>query len=771
MLKYYRFPTLFFLLFIAGGYLFLFIGFFKTPHTTTIKSNSYKQGIIDLSSIDFNTYETINLVGTAEFYWQQLLTPGDFKNSTKPVMSGYLPIPGLWNGFKIGDKTLSGNGYATYRILLKVKDDGRYGIRIKEFDCAYRLWANGEMAEAGQVATSKEKMIPSWQRNEVYFNAVNHQVEIIIQLSNFQHWKGGPEDMMTFGKSRNIILYKRQHLMAAYFLTGLFLILTVHYMGIYLFRPVDKSSLLFALLCLTIILRLVTTNEKILLDLFPSFPWNMAIRIEYISYMLTAPLFTAFYHYLFPKHINKLAIRITLYLALLFTAIVITTPSTIFTYTPIVFQFVLLSAGLYLFWRLIAATLQKEEDAWMMLCSYVFLFFITINDFLYYNKLVGSEFFMPVGLFIVVFSQSFVLSKRLSFAFGTVEDLTSKLEDQNRQLERTVEERTLQVIHQKDEIEQQASALTIYNERLIALDKFKEEMMHMIVHDLKNPLNTIIGVTKLQDIPDKDQLVKEAGKQMLNMVLNILDVSKYENSTMIVQRQSVWISGLVQDAIKEVSFVSKQRGVQFYLKMNEDLHADIDKDLMLRVLVNLLTNAVKFSPSNGTIHIVTNTTDRKQLRISVIDQGPGIRPEVQQLIFTPYYTLSQSNSNIKPTGLGLTFCKMVVEAHGGTIGINSQVNMGAEIYFDIPVNGDLISGNTIDEMMPTMSSNAIEADDDRILQAKIQLRRLKVYEISQIYHIIHLLKQQGFPHRHPWLTQLEQAIINCDEVAYELLIR
>jgi len=771
MLKYYRFPTLFFLLFIAGGYLFMVVELFKPTSSSKAESTTSTKGIIDLSSIDFNTQKTINLIGESEFYWQQLLTPDDFKNNTKPVITGYLPLPGLWNSFKIDNHTLSGEGYATYRMLIKVREDGRYGIRIKEFDCAYRLWANGEMVEAGVVATTKEKMTASWQRNEIYFNTVDKHVELIIQLSNFHHWKGGPEDMMTLGKSRDIILYKRQHLMAAYFLTGLFVILCIHYLGIYLFRPVDKSSLLFSLLCLAITARLVTTNEKILLDLFPTVPWAIAIRIEYISYMLAAPLFTAFYHYLFPRQISQLAVRITLYLAMLFSAIVIFTPSTIFTYTPIVFQFVLLSAGLYLFWRLIVATLQKEEDAWMMLSSYVFLFFITINDFLYYNKLIGSEFFMPVGLFIVVFSQSFILSKRLSFAFSTVEDLTFKLEEHNRQLEKTVEERTVQIIHQKDEIEQQASALTISNERLIALDKFKEEMMHMIVHDLKNPLNTIIGVTKLQDIPDKDQLVEEAGKQMLNMVLNILDVSKYENSTMIVQRQSVWISGLVQDAIKEVSFVSKQRGVQFYLKMNEDLHADIDKDLMLRVLVNLLTNAVKFSPSNGTVHIVTNTTERKQLRISVIDQGPGIRPEVQQLIFTPYYTQSQTNSNIKPTGLGLTFCKMVVEAHGGTIGINSQINMGAEIYFDIPVNTELFSNLAIEEILPPTNNSPIEADDDRILQAKIQLRRLKVYEISQIYHIIHLLKQQGFPHHHPWLTQLEQAIINCDEVAYELLIR
>lgn len=770
MYKQFRYPTLFFLLFIAGGYIFLLSEYLKPSDTPSISISSTK-GIVDLSSINFNTKKTINLIGESEFYWQQLLTPTDFSNSTKPAISGYAPIPGLWNGLKIDNKTLTGDGYATYRLLIKVKDDGRYGIRIKEFDCAYRLWANGEMVEAGQVGTCKNNMVPSWQRNEVYFNAVNHQVELILQISNFQHWKGGPEDMMTFGKSRNIILYKRQHLMAAYFLTGLFLILCIHYLGIYLFRPIDKSSLLFSLLCLAITARLVTTNEKILLDLFPSFPWAIAIRIEYISYMLAAPLFTAFYHYLFPKQISQLAIRITLYSAMLFSAIVIFTPSTIFTYTPIIFQFVLLSAGLYLFWRLIVATLQKEEDAWMMLSSYIFLFFIAINDFLYYNKLMGSEFFMPVGLFIVVFSQSFILSKRLSFAFSTVEDLTFKLEDYNRQLEKTVEERTLQIMHQKDEIEQQASALTISNERLIALDKFKEEMMHMIVHDLKNPLNTIIGVTKLQDIPDKDQLVEEAGKQMLNMVLNILDVSRYENSTMMVQRQSVWISGLVQDAIKEVSFVSKQRGVQFHLKMNEDLHADIDKDLMLRVLINLLTNAVKFSPANGIIQIISSITEKNQLRISVIDQGPGIRPEVQQLIFTPYYTQSQSNSSIKPTGLGLTFCKMVVEAHGGTIGINSQVQMGAEIFFNIPMNTDGLSNMTVEETWPVTAETPIEADDDRILQAKIQLRRLKVYEISQIYHIIHQLKQQGFSHIHPWLVQLEQAIVNCDEVTYELLIR
>jgi signal transduction histidine kinase len=671
-------PIFFFGLFIVIASLFiLYITIVELRENTTYPIKS-SPGEINVSDISFNDSKLIGLVGDYEFYWNQLLTPNDFKDSTKKNLSGYIHVPGLWNGYKVDGEKLSGDGYATFRILIRVPDEDLYSVKIKEFDCAYRIWINGHYTECGTVGINKYQEKPSWKRNQVIAYTRDKQIELIIQVSNFNHRKGGLEDLMLLGKCDSVLNYKNNQLAVTYFLIGLFFIMFVYNYGLFIYRQKEKSYLYFSIICLLILLREATTGEKVIYDIIPNINWWIMIRVEYLSYTMVIPLFYMFVRALSPESLSKSYEKVINIISAIVVMIILFTPVKVFSYTPIFYQVVVALTAVLILLGLIKAAINKKDDSLFMLFGYSMLFAISINDILYYNKILNTAFLMPFGLFVIVFVNAFTLSKRFSNSFATIEALTRDLSESNLELEKKVTERTREVMHQKQEIENQAIALQETNKKILDLSKFKDSMTHMIVHDLKNPLHTIMNISTMEDIPQKNYLIHEAGREMNNLVLNILDVYKYENTSMVLNRELVNIKELVDGAINDVSFLGRLRNVVFEFDIIDNISLNIDKSIMHRVLVNLLTNAIKFSPLSGKVEIGTQIDNNEYLKISVKDNGPGIRPERQKTIFDRYQAEAQVDSLILSTGLGLNFCKLAIESHGGTISLESIEKQGAK---------------------------------------------------------------------------------------------
>lgn len=684
---------------------------------------------------------------------------------------GYIHIPGIWNGFEASHGKIDGLGYGTYRFFITVPEDGRYGLKLKEVDCAYRLWVNGSSIEVGKVGRTKAEMQPSWSRQDVFFNSVNKQIEVVMQVSNFHHRKGGAEDIILFGTSKQILAISRQKQAITYFLMGVILIMCLHYFSIFLFRRKEKSTLFFSLLCLSILIRLITTGDKVLFDFYPSLSWEVGIRIEYIGYMAVVPLFTEFLRAIYPQWFSKRVMTVLWIIFVTFSGVVLFFPSVIFSYTPILYQWLFVVTTFYNLFKLIGAVVQRMKDSVIMLAGFVLIFLITINDVLYYNKIIGSEFVLPTGLLVLVFSQSFVLSRRAAEAFVNVEVLSAELEDQNLQLEDTVRTRTREVEKQKDEIAKQALWLQQSNQKLHELNAYKEQMVHMIVHDLKNPLNTIIGMSRMKDIQEKDVLVELAGKQMLQLVMNLLDVNKYEHSELKPLKTPVLATQLIEKAIAEVSYVAAQRNLRFITDVTP-LVLMIEEDLMLRVLVNILSNAIKFSPANSSIFVSVSLRNADWGIITIRDQGPGIRPEIRKVIFERYVSNAQGTiSLVRSTGLGLSYCKLVVEAHGGCVGVSENVAEGTEFYVELPMKADSDAFvATATETISDMASPRVEMTEV-VKNIRQKLQGVHIYEVSRIWQIIGEKEQDASVHRHPWIAKLKLAVKNCNEEEYDNLIQ
>jgi signal transduction histidine kinase len=227
-------------------------------------------------------------------------------------------------------------------------------------------------------------------------------------------------------------------------------------------------------------------------------------------------------------------------------------------------------------------------------------------------------------------------------------------------------------------------------ERLQQLEQLRDDMRNMIVHDLRTPLTAVmVGVELLGKhgtlTPTQNQLVTIAttgGKTLLGMINDLLDVEKMESGTLQLHRTSLSASVLVAAAVEQVSSLAEMERTTLVTEVAADLaDFDADENLLVRTLVNLLANAIKFT-HDGTVSISASQVVPETMRFAIRDTGKGIPADAFERIFEKFGQLD-SGPRVG-TGLGLAFCKLAVETHGGEIHVESTPGVGSTFSFTIP---------------------------------------------------------------------------------------
>jgi two-component system sensor histidine kinase/response regulator len=229
--------------------------------------------------------------------------------------------------------------------------------------------------------------------------------------------------------------------------------------------------------------------------------------------------------------------------------------------------------------------------------------------------------------------------------------------------------------------------------RLQEFEKLRDSLMHMIVHDLRTPLTSFLtGLYTLDQLGEMNRDQTEllgisisGGQMLLGMINDLLDISKMENDTLQIERAAFDPTQLITRAVQQVSALAQAKGLELRTEAAENLTAlYADEDKLLRALVNLLGNAIKFTPGGGTITIEARSSEDGVL-LSVRDTGEGIPEEAFELIFQKFGQVENRKAgHTMSTGLGLTFCKMVVEAHSGEIWVESTLGQGSTFTFSTP---------------------------------------------------------------------------------------
>lgn len=280
----------------------------------------------------------------------------------------------------------------------------------------------------------------------------------------------------------------------------------------------------------------------------------------------------------------------------------------------------------------------------------------------------------------------------------------------------------------------QAQLLSRQYEELNELLRLKDWMLNVIVHDIKNPINRILAASKM-DVVQKDEIIQPS-EQIRSIVENILDVCKMEDSKVSLKLSVRDVGSIIDEAFGQVKYMVDVKNIRFETHLSVNPVIDVDVELFIRVFVNLLSNSIKFSEQNSAIEInVTSISDK--VRVEVVDHGAGIDSKDIGRIFEKHYQAGARNLGVtRSTGIGLTFCKFVVEAHGGVIGADSVLNSGTTLWFEIPMK--LTADSVSDELIKYSSLNAeiSSKEEEMLTEYKLKLEGLAVYQTSEIMQVL-----------------------------------
>jgi signal transduction histidine kinase len=246
----------------------------------------------------------------------------------------------------------------------------------------------------------------------------------------------------------------------------------------------------------------------------------------------------------------------------------------------------------------------------------------------------------------------------------------------------------LTFFHQQKELERK-------NTELAALNEQKNYFMGMASHDLRNPLGNIITLaqfieTESEKLSDEQKTfvhtIIDSGQFMLNLLNDLLDISRIESGNVNIQMNEIDLLDLVQSAIGDSRYHAQKKNISIQFSAHENLPSPCgDASQLRQVMNNLISNAIKYSMPGTTVEVLIEKQE-SSIIISVADQGQGIPEEELEKVFRPFHKTSvKSTAGEKSTGLGLTIAKRVVEAHNGEIRVSSQVGKGSVFSFSLPL--------------------------------------------------------------------------------------
>ncbi len=226
--------------------------------------------------------------------------------------------------------------------------------------------------------------------------------------------------------------------------------------------------------------------------------------------------------------------------------------------------------------------------------------------------------------------------------------------------------------------------------KLQELEALKESLVQMIVHDFRTPLQTTSMALEmaradwvpLESRPEYIMQAEKSNDQILHLVNDLLDVGKMEEGKMTLVKAKVNLAEIVEKTVFSASMFARKKNIDLSIHA-QPVYVDAEEKLIERVIENLLTNALKYTSEGGSVVVRAFERDGRA-RVEVQDTGDGIAEEDRQTIFEKFGQVKARQKHRKySTGLGLTFCKMVVEEHGGVIGVESEIGRGSLFWFEL----------------------------------------------------------------------------------------
>lgn len=447
-----------------------------------------EKGFLSAESYLSDQSKTLELIGDWEYYPGLLISPQELETLDTSREPHFFSVPGVWSDYFWNRGFLAGDGYATFGVDVKHGQKGvPLSLRVPEMETAYVLFVDGvKLASNGVVATSYQNGKPEYRPRIIDFFPKENQTSILLQISNYHHRKGGPAQVITLGKTSEIHHQYEFAILRDMLLAGSILFMGFYHLFLYWNRKKDPFTYWFALTCILVAFRVFIAGNKYLVQIYPGLPWEMHLKLSYLSIFLITPIFTKYVYLLFKPYFSRRAYEILKYLGFAFCFIVLVTRSSFYTYLMVPFQVFTLMGAAYTFLVIVRAIRDSLPGSTIFLFSFVIFIASFINDSLVNNLIIHGPLTIHFGIFTMFFVQSVYIARNFSKGFVDAENLAIELSDKNQTLQRV------------------QNQLTDLNERLETRVKDKTEELQgkldQIGKDMRLAKSIIQSVTKLPDV-------------------------------------------------------------------------------------------------------------------------------------------------------------------------------------------------------------------------------------------------------------------------------
>ena len=375
---------------------------------------------MDLRTFDFAENGHIPLNGEWELYMTSLIPAKKF-NAGQQIAVDYVSFPSTWDENSKAMKP--GKGFATYHLKLLLKPQ-RFSLELPHMYSAYVLWINGEpIAKNGVVGMSDETSKPQWLPQTVDFTATSDTLDLVIHVSNFTHAKGGIREPLLLGLPANLHFKRTIAVNSNIVLSCSLLLLALLFVFVYMFVKQEVASLYFAALASTWAVRSLFSNLYIITAYYPDFPWELCIKIEYISLYFTMIWAVFFLSSLFPHDENKLFRYLFIACNIIFILFTLFFDAWLYTqFLPVYLSFCLLLL-LYGIYVLLHAVIYERQGVWLIVSSVMLAVIIFSYDLSAYQ---GISSFNPIIINLGYIGMFFLMATCLAFQFGFLKRSTNR---------------------------------------------------------------------------------------------------------------------------------------------------------------------------------------------------------------------------------------------------------------------------------------------------------------------------------------------------------
>lgn len=670
-----------------------FSSFSAAPEPQPVK------GILDLRKENITEKYRIVLNGEWEFHWKKLYRPHHFVSGSEPKPDGYIKVPSYWTDADLNGKKPEGEGYATYRlkVLLPAGTIPPLGLLVKIFDSSYDLYVNGNyIGSNGIPGVTEESTVPAYDPTIYRFIPESDTLEILFNVSNFHHRRGGfwlPVELGTFSHIQSMA---SRHFGRAISTVSILAAFTIFFFFFFILYREDKTSLYFAIALLGMALRPLFTNQY-LIYLIIDLSWQWTVRLEYLSlYMMVIGSFL-FLSGIYKSHYHRFFAYIATGTFIILAAATILLPVKIFSwFTFPAYLFVIVFA----INSLTSSAVQFIKNRLVIDAIYFTGFLLIVSAALHDIVLAtisGSGqrgYILSEAIIIFVFIQSGLLIYQWVSSFREKERLKNNLEQLNINLESMIHSRTRELTKAKNKAVEYSKQIEEQNKNLTETIQLKNKIFSVIAHDLRSPvvnIQYILNLLKEEEYRDKYESLAGScinySQMVINLLENMLVWGRGQEDHIRYAPELHDLAGIILTNMSIYKDNADRKNIAVSFTQIGGTKAWVDKELIDIIIRNILSNAIKYTRRGGRISILLKEKPKpeREILIKICDNGIGIPPERQALLFSPGDIESTPGTdNEKGTGFGLKLVGELIKVNKGDIELESQPGEGTCFTITLP---------------------------------------------------------------------------------------